>query len=326
MTTFLTSLPKGFGEAVLSCRLRSIHEVVEVALMLQKDFWVFRGHYNATWPLQTSLERATKDHTDWVIVFRSEERAISDFRNLTRLLLPQVERRIDSLAAMQHYGVPTRLLDFSRSFFIALFFAYEKGKNKQSDQHALWAINMDKALRQSAVINDWIDKEIDCGLNALPTDDPVECHATESAIREGSFDFLHIDTAARMSRILELAEELLRREPSGIRPGVLPIDIPGTNSRMQAQNGLFLMGTDFRPFEVNLVEAFGIKTGFGNPVDVSFEQLTHRLSEEADVPVIKFVLGETVKSNVSQLLNAANITIPRLFPDLVGIASKIQYR
>ena len=135
MTTFLTSLPKGFGAAVLSCRLKSIHEVVEVALLLQKDFWVFRGQYDASWPLQTSLERAAKDHADWVIDFRSEERAILDFRNLTRLLLPHVERHIDSLAAMQHYGVPTRLLDFSRSFFIALFFAYEKGKNKQYSEN-----------------------------------------------------------------------------------------------------------------------------------------------------------------------------------------------
>ena len=324
-TTFLTRLPKGFGAAVLSCRLKSIHEVVEVALMLQKDFWVFRGQYDASWPLQTSLERAAKDHADWVIDFRSEERVILDFRNLTRLLLPHVERHIDSLAAMQHYGVPTRLLDFSRSFFIALFFAYDKRKNKPSHRHALWAINMDKALRQSSQINDWIDKEVASGLNSLATDDSDECHETESVIRYASLDALHIDTAVRMNRILELAEEMLRRQSSGIRPGIIPIDIPGTNHRMQAQNGLFLMGTAFRTFEINLAEAFDLKADLRKPCVVSLEQLKHRLFEDGDAPIIKFVLGEEMKNAVSQLLNAANITIQRLFPDLAGIASQIHY-
>jgi len=38
-------------------------------------------------------------------------------------------RTLEWLALMQHYGAPTRLLDFTYSFWIALFFAFEEAEN-----------------------------------------------------------------------------------------------------------------------------------------------------------------------------------------------------
>src|SRR5436309_276549 len=38
-------------------------------------------------------------------------------------------RALEWLALMQHYGAPTRLLDFSYSFWIALFFAFEAAED-----------------------------------------------------------------------------------------------------------------------------------------------------------------------------------------------------
>lgn len=40
---------------------------------------------------------------------------------------------------MQHYGAPTRLLDFTYSFFIAAYFAMEK-PCEESSSHAIWAV------------------------------------------------------------------------------------------------------------------------------------------------------------------------------------------
>src|SRR6058998_3676205 len=38
-------------------------------------------------------------------------------------------RTLEWLALMQHYGAPTGLLDFTRSFWIALFFAFEEAES-----------------------------------------------------------------------------------------------------------------------------------------------------------------------------------------------------
>ena len=42
--------------------------------------------------------------------------------------------RLDWLALMQHYGTPTRLLDFTRSPYVACFFAIEKLPKKEAAQ------------------------------------------------------------------------------------------------------------------------------------------------------------------------------------------------
>ena len=51
--------------------------------------------------------------------------------------VPLFNEVLDWLALMQHYGAPTRLLDWTRSPYVALYFALEKA-DKES---AVWAIN-----------------------------------------------------------------------------------------------------------------------------------------------------------------------------------------
>jgi hypothetical protein len=50
---------------------------------------------------------------------------------------------------MQHHGTPTRLLDCTRSPYIALFFALERQRD-QSAQAAVWAIDVE-SCKQSAI-------------------------------------------------------------------------------------------------------------------------------------------------------------------------------
>jgi len=88
--------------------------------------WLFRGYRCPDWQLETSLERASKRCG---VSASSCEKAIwEEFRRHAHSYMQRVPADSDTfewLAFMQHYGAPTRLLDFTFSFWIALFFAFE---------------------------------------------------------------------------------------------------------------------------------------------------------------------------------------------------------
>lgn len=93
----------------------------------QHKGWLFRGMRDPDWPLETSLERASRrcgiDQTSF------EKKIVKEFRRHAHSYsLPRIPDDRDNfewLALMQHHGAPTRLLDFTSSFWIALYFAYE---------------------------------------------------------------------------------------------------------------------------------------------------------------------------------------------------------
>jgi hypothetical protein len=89
--------------------------------------WLFRGHRCPEWNLETSLERASK--RCGVPEVEYERQVCSEFRRHAHSYVsrvPAASDTIEGLAFMQHYGAPTRLLDFTYSFWIALFFAFEE--------------------------------------------------------------------------------------------------------------------------------------------------------------------------------------------------------
>jgi hypothetical protein len=93
--------------------------------------WLFRGHGSPMWRLEPSIERAA--NRCGVNIINYERQIYREFRRHAHAYVPRVPKELDTiewLAFMQHYGAPTRLLDFTYSFWIALFFAFE---NAESD-------------------------------------------------------------------------------------------------------------------------------------------------------------------------------------------------
>lgn len=85
--------------------------------------FVYRGQGDCIWTLQTSLERKINVlNISSIDINGYESRIIqqySDFFKNRAKILP-----INIIANIQHYGGATRLIDFTREFAIALFFAF----------------------------------------------------------------------------------------------------------------------------------------------------------------------------------------------------------
>ncbi|MFM7965125.1 MAG: FRG domain-containing protein [Betaproteobacteria bacterium] len=103
--------------------------------------WAFRGESEAAWPLQTALARRLSaycpDKTLWPL---RETRALRVFRRKGHIYLNDSSTLRDdlrTLALMQHHGAPTRLLDFTKSAFVAAFFALESALGDS----AVYALN-----------------------------------------------------------------------------------------------------------------------------------------------------------------------------------------
>lgn len=102
--------------------------------------WVFRGLQDASYKLSPTIERVAALSSEWSAL---EVLVSSEFKTRAHMHLPahSVPRdELTWLALMQHWGVSTRLLDFSYSPFVALYFAI-RGGERNGDGVRLWALD-----------------------------------------------------------------------------------------------------------------------------------------------------------------------------------------
>jgi hypothetical protein len=99
--------------------------------------WCFRGQRDATWYLDTSLDRAVKTEVStptsngyWHLDREGEGRELLfRFQQQAHQYIPALPATTDLcswFALMQHHGVPTRFLDWTKSAYPALYFAFEE--------------------------------------------------------------------------------------------------------------------------------------------------------------------------------------------------------
>lgn len=203
-------------------RIAAWHDLVREYETLHKDVrpWVFRGQKSATWGLKTRLERTTvrfgQPSTQTPVIEKGLIRRFQRQMHHYNLDVPKRESLLEWLALMQDYGAPTRLQDWTYSFFIAAYFAIEDTE----EDAAVWAL--DRTVTDPAV------------LRVLPK------------IAQARIDHEtgYIDNHACFAQVFD------RNPPT---PLVSPVNPFRLNQRLVIQQGVFLCPGDVSlPFEQNL--------------------------------------------------------------------------
>ena len=258
---------------------------------------------SADWHLETSLERACKTHCS--------EQGLSEAPRIENILTREFRRRyhnhgvgisdpvgIEWLSLMQHYGAPTRLLDFTYSIFIAAYFAMER-QFEESCSHAIWAVR-----------NKWVSQE---GIRVLE-----ERFEAEGWDRK-AIEYLSIeqnDWKWKFERQWELQvpffEWLLNLRDEDQNPiersqnaslCVFPLNAMWLNERSTIQRGVFLCaGNVTKSFKANLENL----SGFDSRKNLR-----------------KIVIPGKLRLKMLKNLHSMNITRASLFPGLQGFAESL---
>ncbi len=103
---------------------------MEIVLNRNYKRFIYRGHSQGHYLLETSIRRAFETLSIRESWRRGREREmIESFKSRAHLYLshlPSAEDNLEWLSIMQHYGAPTRLLDWTYSPFVATFFAFQQ--------------------------------------------------------------------------------------------------------------------------------------------------------------------------------------------------------
>jgi hypothetical protein len=132
--------------------------------------YIYRGHSDEVWRLQSTLERilGSKFETESE---KYENYALNSFQSKFHLydkLNDKPKTKLEWLSIMQHYGVPTRMIDFTTSPYVALYFALENASKIADKSFAIYAIDYRELQKKSLAYIKEKDKTINIEYNDLP--------------------------------------------------------------------------------------------------------------------------------------------------------------
>lgn len=208
--------------------------------------------------------------------------------------LPPANAHLDWLALMQHYGCPTRLLDFTYSSYVALYFATEAADGDS----AVWVIN---SMRPG------MQKSLDQHNRPIP-------YNRQAVLEENEKYF----NQTLLKRTYDL--------------GVLILEPNRLHERLWIQQGLFLAPVNPNaPFLANLAEAYGLpdihsRIEVATPSDSdALKDISYGYASPGRISAVKVVIPHNLRGTVLAELRSMNISSATLFPGLEGFARSLRH-
>jgi hypothetical protein len=277
-----------------------------------QEMWVFRGQKDESYPLQPSIEREAGLSVPWAALefkILQEEFQPKARMHMDPSSLPAPEDVLSWLALMQHYGVPTRLLDFTLSPFVALYFALRDRTphEKLSKNVVVWAIDARLLRKVSARISgEAYQAEVKCKVREPFRATRVTLGQMLAMARSDKDTLVDETEADRAMLSAALRPHAVRRnyfDKKGFVAFALP---PVENQRLSSQQGCFLFnGAEALPFQESL---FRMMDGYGESWRKLFRIPTVGLRE------------------IEERLFQMNIHELSLFPDMQGLAGLIRQK
>jgi hypothetical protein len=256
----------------------------------------YRGQQNAKWDAIPSLMR-----TDLVGLERCEKRAIRDLMSVHPNEFSEDKTMFDRLVRMQHFGLPTRLMDVSVNPLIALYFATEDSSDHVNDDGKVVALSI-PSEREKYFDSDSVACIANlANMTAAEKDRIVKLRGSRELKTPTAVERVRINDDPTIQRL----HQFIKEEKAHFLPIIHPIDLfkpyyvhpKMSNRRILAQSGGFII--------------YGLQP----PRPINFKQR---------IISTYFVIPAKCKSIIRGSLNLLGINESTVYPELDRAAKRIK--
>lgn len=257
----------------------------------------YRGQRDASWPIVPGLFRQ-----EFKGLLKDEKIAVRKLISVQPHEFASDETMFEKLVRMQHFGLPTRLLDVSRNALVALFFATDPGPS-----HCEPSNGMVTAFAIPPQLEKYYDSDsVSCIANLanMSFEEKTEISRLIGSLNGDISDKANIITLNKTD-VIERLLQFIKAEKPYFQPMIDPLDLlvpyyvhpKMSNRRILAQSGAFIL--------------YGIIP--------SNKRFFPYVIEET-----KFVIPQPEKSRIREALDNIGINESTLFPEIDRAATRIK--
>lgn len=247
-------------------------------------FTLFRGQANANWLLSPSLYRQN--------LFEAENLLLTEIKHICPNEFG--DNRFDSLVKMQHFGMPTRLLDVTTNPLVSLYFVCESSEQSNEDGIVYIFPNMPVSWSNDLLVDLVMDFVYDYFPRKMWLDQMLD--QSRKKYGNGSYRLMP-DTIDSLLHYLTIPAF-----------AVMPAK---TNERIEAQDGaFFVFGMHFSNREVSTNPGTIGRVYYNfEPIEIDNVQQIWKKTETLRIPA-------AAKKGILNQLDILGINERKLFPDL----------
>jgi hypothetical protein len=262
------------------------------------DLKCYRGQRDASWPNVAGIFRR-----ELIDLLKNEKRAVRDLMSVHPHEFASDGTMFDRLVRMQHFGLPTRLLDVSLNALVALYFAADPGPKGVESDGVVTAFAVPEEREK------YFDSDsVSClaHLANMTAKEKAEIYRLRESRTKGLSKDQRIEEFNK-EEVIKRLHQFIRSEKPYFLPIINPVDLfkpyfvhpKLSNVRILAQTGAFII------------------YGIDPPKRIKF---AHEIKET------RFIVPKDRKKDIRASLETLGINESSLFPEIDKAAARIRDR